>query len=126
MKSNGLFILLVLFFIIFSSCVKSNSNAKDENYSGLIRYDIRNNELLPISILLPESYEMQLAREMSVSHHMWATNIIWYEGRQIGGIFAGTFMPDLMLFTVNDDKIEFIELDIFDSIYYIRLFKNSN
>ena len=75
---------------------------------------------------MPESYEVKLAGEMPVSLHMWATNVIRYEGRQIGGIFAGTFMPDIMLFTVNDEEIEFIELNILGSIYYIRLFENSN
>ena len=125
MRKNQLHFFIVVFLIFFSTCARSNGDIQDETYPGWARHYIRNYNLIPFSIQLPESYEIRIRPEMPISHHMWSTNEIFYNNRQIGGVFTGTFQPDYVLLSVDESKWGFIPLSIFDSAYQISLFENT-
>jgi hypothetical protein len=139
MDWKKLFCIFVLFSMLVSCKLKKedivhNSILPETN---IIENNIINKEIIwvshniingftPISINLPESYELEIMNKTGSGTSVYSINIIKLNDRQIGGIFMGDIEPDYVLWDIKENELENIPLNLFSSEYFIKFYDNKN
>jgi hypothetical protein len=142
MDWKKLFCIFVLFSILVSCKLKKENLVQNsilsetntieniiinnkEKEIGWIKHNIING-FTPISIILPETYKLEIMNKAESGWSVYSTNIIKLNNRQIGGIFMGDIEPDYILWGINENDLENIPINLFSSEYFINFYDNKN
>jgi len=99
-----------------------DNEIEKEIQPGWVRHII-DNGFTPIAIDLPNSYEIVIGKKWN-DGFIWSTNIIKFNEKQIGGIFIGNFIPDYLLWGIDDKDLEIIPFSLFSIDNYMKIYNN--
>jgi len=90
------------------------------------RHEVIVEGFTPFFVYLPSGYGINIDRKQTSGTGAWATHIINYNNRPVGGIFFGNFIPDYVLWGINDEQLNHISIKVFNNLISMKVFEENN